>query len=81
VVACDPHEIIFNDWLGEDHVGLCILYSLIILAMTTIWKWLLDQIIFYGYPFKKHFITFNETHISNVDDVGAVGVKKTKFLS
>jgi hypothetical protein len=26
VVACNPHEIILDDWLGEDHVGLCILY-------------------------------------------------------
>jgi hypothetical protein len=26
VVTCDPHEAILDDWLGEDHVGLCILY-------------------------------------------------------
>jgi len=26
VVACDPQEIVLNYWLGEDHVGLCILY-------------------------------------------------------
>jgi hypothetical protein len=26
VVACNPHEIVFDDRLGEDHVRLCILY-------------------------------------------------------
>jgi len=46
VVACDPHEAIFDDRLGEDHVGLCILYFLMIMStMMTIWKWLLVQTI------------------------------------
>jgi hypothetical protein len=26
VVACNPQEAILDDRLGEDHVGLCILY-------------------------------------------------------
>jgi hypothetical protein len=46
--------------------------------MMTIWKWPLAQTILDGYPFIKHFIAFNETHISDVDDVGVVGVKKKK---
>jgi hypothetical protein len=31
---------------------------------------------FDGYTFIKHIISFNETHIPNVDDVEVVGVKK-----
>ncbi len=46
-------------------------------TMMTIWKWLLAQTIFDGYPgLRKHFMAFNETHVPNVDDVGAIGVKK-----
>ncbi len=29
VVACDLQEVILNDQLEEDHVGLCILYYLV----------------------------------------------------
>jgi len=50
-------------------------------TMMTIWKWPLAQTIFDGYPLIKHLISFNETHIPNVDDVGAVIVKKKKLLS
>ncbi len=32
-----------------------------------------------GYPLIKHLISFNETHIQDVDDVGAIGVKKKKY--
>ncbi len=45
----------------------------------TIWKWSLVQTILDGYPFIEHLISFNETHITNVDDVGAIGVKKKKY--
>jgi hypothetical protein len=70
VVVCNPHETVLDDWFGEDHVGLSILYChTIVLAMTTIWKWLLVQTILDGYPLKKHLITFNATHILDVDDV------------
>jgi hypothetical protein len=79
VVACDPHEAILDDQLGADHVGLCILYYLAIVStMMTIWKWPLVQTIFDGYSLREHLIAFNETHIPNVDDVGAIGVKKKK---
>jgi hypothetical protein len=82
VVACDPHEAILNDWFKEDHVGLCILYCpTTVLAMMTIWKWPLAQTILDGYTFIEHLISFNETHIPNVDDVGVVSVKKkTSFI-
>jgi hypothetical protein len=32
-----------------------------------------------GTPFIEHLITFNDTHIPNVDDVEEIGVKKTKY--
>jgi hypothetical protein len=77
VVACDPHEAIFDDRLGEDHVGLCILYFLAIMStMMTIWKWLLVQTILDGHPLKEHLMAFNETHILDVDDVRIINVKK-----
>ncbi len=39
VVACDPHETILDNQLGEDHVGLYILYCLgIVSTMMTIWR-------------------------------------------
>jgi hypothetical protein len=49
--------------------------------MMTIWKWSLVQIILNGYPLIQHLISFNETHIPNLDDVGAIGVRKKKILS
>jgi len=76
-VACDPHEAIFDDQLGEDHVGLYILYFLAIMSIVmTIWNWLLVQTILDGYPLKKHLMAFNETHIPDVDDVRVISVKK-----
>ncbi len=79
MVACNPHEAILNDWLGEDHVGLCILYYLAIVSIVmTIWKWLLVQTIFDGYLLIEHFITFHDTHILDVANVGSIGVKKKK---
>jgi hypothetical protein len=35
---------------------------------------MLPQTIIDGYPLIEHLISFNETHIPNVDDVGAVSV-------
>jgi hypothetical protein len=75
VVTCDSHETVLDDQLGEDHVGLSILYCPMTMStMITIWKWLLAQIILDGYPLGKYFITFNETHIPDVDDVRIIGV-------
>jgi len=48
-------------------------------ARLTICKWPLAQTILDGYPFIKHFIAFHEIHIPDVDDVGAIGVKKNKI--
>ncbi len=32
VVTCDPHEIVFDDLLRGEHVGLCILYCLVTMS-------------------------------------------------
>jgi hypothetical protein len=73
VVVCDSLEVVIDDRLGEEHVGLCILSCLAIVSiMMTIWKWPLAQIILDGYPFIEHLISFNETYIPDVGDVGVV---------
>jgi hypothetical protein len=54
VVACDPWEIVLDNQLREDDVGLCILYCLTTMStMMTIWKSLLVQTILHEYPSKK----------------------------
>jgi len=45
----------------------------------TICQWPLAQIILDGYPLIEHLIAFDDTHIPNVDDMGEIGVKKTKY--
>jgi hypothetical protein len=46
-------ELVFDDWLGEDDVGLRIFYCLgIVLAIMTIWKWPLSQTILNGYTLR-----------------------------
>jgi hypothetical protein len=43
-------EAILDNWLGQDHVGLCVLYCLgIVSIVMMIWKWPLSQIVFDGY--------------------------------
>ncbi len=40
VITCDPKEVILDNQLGEDHVGINILYYLInVSTIMTIWKW------------------------------------------
>jgi len=78
VVACDPHEIVLDNHLGEDHVLYCLENVLIVM---TIWKWSLTQTILDGYPLRTHLSAFNETHIPNDEDVGIVGVNFFNFFS
>ncbi len=47
----------------------CIVGLSIVLIVMTIWKWLLAQIILDGYPLIEHSISFNETHIPNVEQL------------
>jgi hypothetical protein len=44
--------------------------------MMTIWKWPLFQTIFHGYLVREHLLMYNESHISDIDDGGVIGVKK-----
>jgi hypothetical protein len=56
VIECDPMEAIVDDHLGEDHVGLCILYCFSTMSIImTIWKWPLFYFFFYGLFFAKTF--------------------------
>jgi hypothetical protein len=49
VIACDPREVVLDNKLGEDHVGVTILYCLNNISMVmTIWKWPLAQTIMDG---------------------------------
>jgi hypothetical protein len=43
LIACDPREVMFNDDLGEDHVGIFILFCPYdISAVMSIWRWQLS---------------------------------------
>jgi len=77
VIAFNLMEVVFDDQLGEDHVGLRILYCLgIVLVIMMIWKWPLSQTIFNGYSLQEHLMTHNEGHVLDADEVGVVGMKK-----
>jgi hypothetical protein len=40
VIACDPREVVLDNQLSEDHVGMSILYYLNnISVVMMIWKW------------------------------------------
>jgi len=53
VIACDLKEVVLDNQLGEDHVRTSILYCLNnVLAIMTIWKWLLAQTIVDGYSLR-----------------------------
>jgi hypothetical protein len=72
-------EAILDDHLGEDHVGLCILYYLGTMStIMTIWKWPLFYIFFIVFFLQKHLITHNEGHVPSVDEMGTISVKKKK---
>jgi hypothetical protein len=39
VIAFNPMKVVFDDRIGEDHVGLCIFYCFgIVSTIMTIWK-------------------------------------------
>ncbi len=53
VIACNLWEVVLDNQLGEDHVGVSILYCPNNVSMVmTIWKWLLAQMIVDGYSFR-----------------------------
>jgi hypothetical protein len=80
VIAYDPMEVVLDDWFGEDHVGLCIMYCLGIVSMVmTIWKWPLSWTILDGYFLQKHLVKYNEDIVPNADEVGVVSVRKKQY--
>ncbi len=68
VIAYDPREAIFDNQLGEDHVGVNILYySNNISVVMTIWKWLLAQAIVGGYSLKQLLVSYDERKINSFE--------------
>jgi hypothetical protein len=62
VIACDPREVALDNKLGEDHVGVSILYCLNnISVVMTIWKWPLAQIIVDGHSLSNFLYLMMKT--------------------
>ncbi len=73
VIACDPKEAIIDNQLGEDHVGVSILYCLNnISTIITIWKWPLAQTIVDRYSLRQLFVSYDEYNIPTVDEEGEI---------
>jgi hypothetical protein len=71
VIACDPREVIFDNQLGEDHVGVSILYCLTnVSTIMTIWKLPLVQKIVDGYSLKQLLISYDENNIPIIYEEG-----------
>ncbi len=67
---------------GEDHVGLNILYFLNNISIVMlIWKWPLSQTILDGYSLNELLKSNDKNHILDVDEEGAISVKKTIYFS
>jgi len=57
--------------IGEDHVGVNILYCLNnISAVMTIWKWLLAQTIMDWHSLKQLLVSYDENNIPTIDEKG-----------
>jgi hypothetical protein len=63
-------EANLDDWLGEDYVGLCILYypSILSIIMTN-WRWPLSLIILNGYSLQEHLVMHNEGCVPNANEI------------
>jgi hypothetical protein len=46
----------------------------------TIWKWLLFQTTFNGYPLRQLFISYDESCTPIVDEEGTIGVRKKIYI-
>ncbi len=69
----------FNDDLGEDHVGIFILYCLDdISIIMNIWWWLLSQTISHGHSLKAFLKSYNDNHTFGLDAKRTISVKKKK---
>ncbi len=77
VIACDPKEAVFDNQLGEDHVGVNILYCPNNISMIMIsWKWSLAQTIMDVYSLRQLLVSYNENNIPIVDEEGEIGRRK-----
>jgi hypothetical protein len=75
-----PREAILEDILGDDHVGLTILYCpRKSLTIMTIWKWLLVQTTMDGFSLKELLISYDETYMPKKDIARIIGIKKKNF--
>jgi hypothetical protein len=75
VIVYDPREALLDNQLGEDHVGVSILYCLNnVLVVMMIWKWPLVQMILNGYPLRQLFMSYNENNIPIIDEEEEIGV-------
>ncbi len=80
VIAYDPRKAIFNNQLGENHVGVNLLYCPSnVLVVMTICKWSLAQTILDGYSFGQVLIFYDENQIPIVDEEGKTSVKKKQY--
>ncbi len=80
VIVYDPMEAILNDKLGEDHVGLCIMYCLVIVStVMMISKWPLSRTIIDGYFLQKHLVKSSEVIVLDIDEMGVIGVRKKQY--
>jgi hypothetical protein len=80
VISCDPKEVVFDNQLGEDHVGVNILYCLNNISMViTIWKWPLAQTIVDRYSIRQLFVSYDECNIPTIDEEGKIVVRKKQY--
>jgi hypothetical protein len=81
VMASDLREVILDIILGDDHVGLTILYCLGDISMVmTIWKWSLIQTTMEVFLLKELLLSYNESYILKVDVEGMISVKKKELV-
>ncbi len=65
-----------GDDLGEDHVGILILYCPDDISIVmSIWWWLLSQTIFHGHSLKAFLKSCNDNHIFGLNAKRTISVK------
>ncbi len=80
VISCDPKEVVLDNQLGEDHVGVSILYCLNNISMViTIRKWPLAQTIVDRYFIRQLFVSYDECNIPTIDEEGKIVVRKKQY--
>ncbi len=80
-MASNPREAILDDILGDDHIGLTILYyPEDILEVMTIWKWPLTQTTMEGFSLKELLLSYDEIYVLEVDVEGMIGMKKKLYI-